>query len=74
MVFDNIRQGLECCLIGKCKTCPFSTISDRRLCRDSLYNPVLDYFRLLDVIVEQRDGLADRVYELEEVIRELEEE
>lgn len=73
MIFDHIKQGLECCLVGECKTCPFYPIPDRRQCRASLYDHAADYFRLLDTIVEQRDALADRVYELEEMIEELEE-
>lgn len=74
MIFDHIKQGLECCLVGKCKTCPFYPIPDRRRCKASLYDSTAEYFQTLDEIRKERDDLADRVYELEEMIEELEDQ
>lgn len=63
---DNIKQGLECCLVGNCKPCPYYTIPDRSRCRAALYDNAIDYFEQLDEIRKERDELADKVYELEE--------
>ena len=71
---NDIRLALECCLVGECKTCPFSPIPDRRRCRASLYDNTIEHLAELDEIRRERDELADRVYELEELISELEEE
>lgn len=62
--FEDIKLGLECCLIGKCKTCPFYPIHDH--CRASLYDNAMEHFGQVDELRKERDDLADRVYELEE--------
>ena len=70
--FDDIRLGLECCLVGECKPCPFYPIQDRRQCRASLYDNTIEYLQEVDEIRRERDDLSDRVYELEEALDELE--
>ena len=71
--FEDIKLGLECCLIGECWCCPFYPIPDRRQCRASLHDNAIEYFQQLDEIRKERDDLADRVYELEEALEEYEE-
>lgn len=71
--FEDIKRGLECCLVGGCKPCPYYTIPDRRRCRAALYDNAIDYFQQLDEIRRERDSLQDEVYELTEELKELEE-
>lgn len=74
MSFEDVRLGLECCLVGECKICPFRTIPDGRQCRASLYDNAMEHLAQVDEIRRERDDLADQVYELEEALEELEEE
>lgn len=74
MPIDDIRLGLECCLVGECKYCPVRPIPDIDLCRASLYDNAVEYLQAIDEIRKERDDLADRVWELEEALEELENE
>lgn len=71
--FEDIRLGLECCLVGECKHCPFNTIPDKRRCRASLHDNVGDLLAQMDELRRERDRLADECYDLEEALRDLEE-